>query len=522
MKKTVKINISGVFFNIDEDAYHVLQNYLAHVNRKFSAEPERKEIISDIESRIAEILQGKITNQKQVITKEDIDEVIDIMGKPEDFDNEQDQKRPYSYSKRLYRDPDNRVLGGVCSGIGAYFNLDPVIFRVLFVVLLFAWGVAGLIYVVLWAFLPAAYTTAEKLEMRGENFSISDIEKNVKTEFETVKSNIKNYKNSREYDRTRNFLQEFFYAIGQILMVFFKIIGGIIGFAMVITGIGLLLALTGWIFLGEPLMPWNNIFIDNQLVYTDFMHSFFDPSTIWIFAVCLLLIVFIPLVALIYSGLKLLLRFKVNDKPFAAIGFTLWFVSIILVVVLSFSHLRNISVSAKDEQSIGINTEAGKAIYLKSNRNENTKSSKFYIFDSEFTVTYDKENNKTLYAFPELDIVRTEKRKPEIEIERIVRGINHFKAEENIEKVSYNCYQQDSIIVFDAFYPFKKDNVWTFPNVNIKVRIPDSTIIYIDKSLLEQLDYIETEEYWSKRNMVDKYWIMTEKGLTEYFPKKDN
>ena len=97
MKKTVKINLGGVFFNIDEDAYQILQNYLAHINRKFSTEPEGKEIISDIESRIAEILQSKISTHKQVISKEDIDEIIDIMGRPEDFDNENTQQNSYSY-----------------------------------------------------------------------------------------------------------------------------------------------------------------------------------------------------------------------------------------------------------------------------------------------------------------------------------------------------------------------------------------------------------------------------------------
>ncbi|MCK7537548.1 MAG: PspC domain-containing protein [Marinilabiliales bacterium] len=124
---------------------------MAHVNRKFSAEPEGKEIISDIESRIAEILQSKINNQKQVLSKEDIDEIIDIMGRPEDFDNENTQRSTYAYSRRMYRDPDNRVLGGVCSGMAAYFNIDPIIIRVLFLVLLFAWGVAGIMYIVLWA-----------------------------------------------------------------------------------------------------------------------------------------------------------------------------------------------------------------------------------------------------------------------------------------------------------------------------------------------------------------------------------
>ncbi|OFX85316.1 MAG: hypothetical protein A2W99_14880 [Bacteroidetes bacterium GWF2_33_16] len=519
MKKTVKINISGVFFNIDEDAYQILQNYLAHVNRKFSAEPEGKEIISDIESRIAEILQTKINNQKQVLCKEDIDEVIDIMGRPEDFDSEQAQARSYTYSRRMYRDPDNRVLGGVCSGMAAYFNIDPVIIRILFVLFLLAWGVAGIIYIILWALLPPAYTTAQKLEMRGENMSINDIEKNVRAEFETVKSNLHNYKNTRSYNQTRSFIDEFFRTIGQIIVVFFKVIGGIIGLAMIIAGVGLLIGLAGWIIIGEPFM--NNVFIDNQLVYTDMLHSFLNPGTIWIFVISMFLLVFIPLVALIYSGMKLLLRFRINDKPFAIIGFSLWFLSLIAIIVLSFSQVRNLSVSVKNSENISVITSNSKVLYLKANSNQNTKSSKFYIFDGEFTITYDKDDKKALFAHPEIDILRSLNENATIEIVKTGRGLNHIKAEENTQKIKYECAQQDSVIVFDAYYALSKDNVWVFPEIDVKVKMPDGAVIYIDETLLDQLDYIETDEYYSRKSMIGKYWIMTEKGLVEYNPKAD-
>jgi phage shock protein PspC (stress-responsive transcriptional regulator) len=516
MKKTVKINIGGVFFNIDEDAYQILQNYLAHINRKFSAEPEGKEIISDIESRIAEILQSKISTHKQVISKEDIDEIIDIMGRPEDFDNENTQQNSFSYSRRMYRDPDNRILGGVCSGMAAYFNIDPVIIRVIFVVLLFAWGVAGVIYIVLWALLPPAYTTAEKLHMRGENMTIADIEKNIKNEFEYVKSSVHNYKNSRNYDQTRSFLNEFFSVIGQIIMVFFKIIGGIIGFTMIIVGLALLIGLAGWVIIGEPFMPWNNIFIDNQLVYTDMINTFLNPGTIWLFSVSLFLIIFIPLVSLVYAGLKLLLRFKINDKPFAIIGFSLWFLSVIAVILLSFTQVRNLSVSARSVENINIQRTTNSPIYFDVEKIENAKSSKFYIFDGEFSVTYDKNDKKSFYVHPEIDIHRSVNQLATIEIEKTGRGLDYLKAEENTQKIRYNCKQTDSLIKFDAYYPLLKENVWAFPEVDVTINIPDSTIIFISENMVEQLDYIETTEYMPNRDLGGKYWIMTEKGLTEY------
>lgn len=514
MKKTVKINISGVFFNMDEDAHEILQNYLASVNRKFASGQEGKEIIADIESRIAEILQSKINEQKQVISKEDIDEIIQIMGKPDDFESER-ESNTYQTTKRLYRDAQNRILGGVCSGMGAYFNVDPLIFRIIFIILLFAWGVAGLIYIVLWALLPAAYTTAQRLEMRGESMSISDIEKNVRSEFESVKSNLNNYRNTKDYERNRNALENLVHAIGQIILVFFKVIGGIIGFAMIVAGVGLLIGLTGWLIVGEAFMPWNNVFIDNQLVYNDMLHSFLDPQTIWIFSIAALLIVFIPLVAIIYGGLKLLLRFKINDKPFAAIGFVLWVASILVVAALSFSKVKMLAISVRDTEKPEISIPANKTFYLKATKDSTLETSKYYIFDDEFSVTYDKQNKKILYALPEIDIVRANDGKLSIEIEKEGRGPNRENALENTRQIHYSCNQQDSIILFDAYFPLENLKIWSFPEVDVTVSVPEGYVIYIDESIKNQIDYFETEEYICKDDRTGKYWIMTKEGFVE-------
>jgi len=364
--------------------------------------------------------------------------------------------------------------------------------------------------------LPPAYTTDQKLEMRGENMSINDIEKNVRAEFETVKSNLHNYKNTRSYNQTRGFLDEFFRTIGQIILVFFKIIGGIIGFAMVIAGLGLLIGLAGWFFIGEPLMPWNNFFIDNQLVYTDLLHSFLNPNTIWIFAISVFLIIFIPLVTLIYSGLKLLLRFKINDKPFAAIGFVLWIASIIVVAALSFSKVKTLAISVRDTENPEISIPANKTLYLKAYKDSSLETSKYYIFDDEFSVTYDKHNNKILYALPEIDIVRTNNEKFSVEIKKEGRGSDRENALENTKKIHYSCSQHDSIVLFDSYFPLENLKIWTFPEVDVTISVPDGYILYIDESIVKQLDYFESVEYISREELIGKYWIMEKDGFVEY------
>lgn len=522
MKKTIKINIAGVIFHLDEDAFEVLQNYLTAINKRFAATEEGKEIVSDIEHRIAEILQSKLSDQKEVISTEDIEEIIDIMGRPEDFDtdeesDEKDYQRNEKYSKRLYRDPDNRVLGGVCSGIATYLNIDPLIIRILFLVLIFGYGIIGVIYIVLWALLPAANTTAKKLDMRGEKFNISDIEKNVRNEYENVKDNFKNFKNSKDYDRTRGFFESLIYAIGAFFRFIFKFIVAVFGLVLIVMGVGFLIGLTGTLIIGEPFMPWNNIFIDNHVIFSDMIHSFVDPNTIWIVAICTILVVFIPLVAIIYGGFKLLLGVRPNDRAIAGIGFIAWLLSLIVLVVIIGTQVKHFSISVKDDEKIIIEEPANKTLYLKAREDKSVATSKFYIFDNEFQIMYDEDDDKHLYALPQIDIVRGNSDQIIIEIEKEGRGSDRSEALRNADDIEYHVVQRDSIILFDAVYSLIDKNRWRFPEVNITVKVPEAYILFFDESIEEQLDYIKKEKYYRNDEMLNKYWIMTDEGLEKYY-----
>lgn len=196
MKKTFSINLNGIVFNIDEDAYEKMQSYLTSIERHFSREEERKEIIADIEARLAEIFSGKTSASKQVINMDDVDEVIRMMGQPGDFADEEAEEIPkedplyHKKYRRMYRDPDSRLIGGVCSGLSAYFGMDPVFLRLIFLIAFFGFGVGLLVYLILWIVLPEARTTAQKLEMRGEKVNVSNIGNFVKEEFNNVKRNI--------------------------------------------------------------------------------------------------------------------------------------------------------------------------------------------------------------------------------------------------------------------------------------------------------------------------------------------
>lgn len=195
MTQTISINLGGLLFHIDDEAYKILQSYLKSVEKQFVDETEKKEIISDIEARLAELFEVRIDRKKDLISAPDVKAVMAIMGEPHDFVDDEEpeptqKKRSYRSkrtSKRMYRDVDDRILGGVCSGIGAYFKVDPWIFRAIFIVFTFFFLSGFIIYLILWITIPEALTTAQKLEMRGKPINVENIKNTVKEEFENVK-----------------------------------------------------------------------------------------------------------------------------------------------------------------------------------------------------------------------------------------------------------------------------------------------------------------------------------------------
>ena len=195
MKITISINLGGYSFNIDEDAHAELKRYLKSLEIHFAGEESSSEILSDIEVRMAELFRAKLTGYKQVITMDDVRNTISVLGTPEDIsDNEGASFRDKFGSPgyhRMYRDTDHRIIGGVCAGMGAYWDIDPVIIRIIFVILAMMGGLGLLIYLILYVVLPEAKTTSQKIEMKGNPVNIHNIKESVKKEFDNVRKNMK-------------------------------------------------------------------------------------------------------------------------------------------------------------------------------------------------------------------------------------------------------------------------------------------------------------------------------------------
>lgn len=195
MKITVSINLGGYSFNIDEDAYNELKRYLKNLELHFAGEESSSEILSDIEARMSELFRARLSSYKKVISIDDVAYAISVLGNPEDFSDDESKTGGSRFSSpgyhRMYRDPDRRIIGGVCSGIGAYWSIDPWIVRIIFIALVLAGGLGLLIYLLLYIVIPEAKTTSQKIEMKGDPVNIKNITDAVKDEFERVRKNMK-------------------------------------------------------------------------------------------------------------------------------------------------------------------------------------------------------------------------------------------------------------------------------------------------------------------------------------------
>lgn len=260
MKKTLTVNLGGTVFHIDEDAYQLLDKYLSNLRIHFRKEEGSDEIMNDFEMRISELLNDRVRLGHNVITIEHVEEVIQRMGKPEELFGSEDDKeesreefkshvhqetQTTGTRKKLMRDPDNRVLGGVAGGIAAYMGWDVTAIRLIMIVLLFIpYAPIIILYIILWLIMPMARTAADKLIMRGQSVTLENIGKTVTDGFEKMSDNVNDYISS---DKPRSFFQklaDLFVTVVGFCLKFIAIIVGIIVLPVLLLVIFILVIIT--------------------------------------------------------------------------------------------------------------------------------------------------------------------------------------------------------------------------------------------------------------------------------------
>jgi len=518
MKRTLTINISGTVFHIDEDAYEKLQAYLLDINRYFGSDPEGREIIMDIEARIAELFQEKTKSDGNVVTIQHVEEVIEVMGQPSDFAAEEEEEEPASHhkkrtfrtGKRLYRDPEHTVLGGVCGGLGAYFNLDPVIFRLAFVLLfLVSHGIIVLLYLIFWIVVPKASSTSQRLEMRGEDVNIDNIKKTIKDEFQDVKKNYQKFRNSPSYERGREKVNEAGSVLGSVLRVILKVFLIIIGVGLIVGGLLTIIGLVGSLFVSNAflgIVPWGSHMIPQ------FFHFYVGTDTLNWLMISVAALVGIPLLALIYLGTKLVFRYKSNNAAVGLSAFALWIIALMILLGTGISKVNYFKRQGTFTQRREITTKAD-TLYLKlaPDQYRDYINDDIQLDDMRIATLNGRD---VLVGHPSFDIESTSGSEPELIIRSKARGKTIDMAQDNAESANYKIMIRDSLVNFSPWFEIAEGKQWRDQEVHVILRLPVGKTVYLGDRMIKIINDIENTTNTWDGDMVGKYWTMTPQGLS--------
>jgi len=484
MNKTVNINLGGMFFHIDEDAYQKLNRYFDAVKRSLSNSTGKDEIMKDIEMRIAELLTEKNRGDKQVVGIKDVEEVIVVMGQPEDYriDDEGAPETTYAFNsetkrkKKLYRDKDKGMIGGVAAGFGHYLGIDALWVRILFIVSPFiTFGTSLVIYLILWILMPPAETTTEKLEMTGEPVNISNIEKKVREEFDSLSEKIKNVDYDKYGNQAKNAGERIGSTLSSIILKIFSIIGKVIGAFLVVTAASTLVSLllfaitAGSLTFGE--FPW-----------TEYVENFTDVP-LWIIGLLTLGAVGIPFFFLLILGLKLLItNMKSIGNTIKYTLLALWLISVGVLIAFGIKQATQFSFDNKVviKENIAINPTDTLTIKFR----YDDFYSKSIGENREFLFTQDSIGKDVIFSNDiELNLLNTDEKQAYIQIEKVAEGKSSLEAKKRAERINYNFKVQGNTIILDNFFTTELSNKYRNQEIKIYLYLPEGTLLAPDESV---------------------------------------
>ena len=535
MNKTININLGGFFFHIDEIAYQKLRKYLTSISKSLSDDSQGKnEIIADIEARISELLTEKITDSRQVVSEGNIEDIIVIMGQPEDYSEAEEPYSETTFSqtknnisgKKLFRDGDDKFLGGVASGIAHYFDVDTIWIRLGLLALFFSAGFGILIYILLWILLPEAKTTAEKLQMEGEAVNIDNIEKKIREEFTNVSESVKNAANhasekikdganefSEKMDQTfsrkrkkNNGLQDFIHTVEKIIRIFFKIFRKFIAIILIFLAAAVILSLIiGAFSIGS--FEFLNI-ESNFIHYPDFFFAATIPR--WLLTISLLTLIGIPFLILLVLGLRILSsNLKRFSKTASLSLLGIWFIALLILIFTAvefgtshsnFGHSvqkNPLKIIASD--TLVLKMRNNDAIYYQHNLRRNSRRHEVNVGGVPLIYTNDIH----------LDIKRSTTNTAYVIIQKTSYAASSSEARKSAEEIQYLYSVQENNLILDAFFLSDLKNIFKEEEIDITLYVPKGTHVYLDNSVKNFLSNVKNKTNMYDDDMVNHHFEMT-------------
>lgn len=517
MNKTVNINLANILFHIDEKAFNKLQRYLEAIKRSFAGTAGSDEIIADIEARIAELFHEKMESERQVITMKEVDEVIQVMGQPEDYmvdedifeDEPRSSSAPKSKVKKLYRDIDNKYIGGVCSGLEYYLGFDALWIRIIFIFLALFTGFGFIAYILLWILVPEAATTSQKLDMTGEAVNISNIERKVKEGFEDVAERVKNVDYEEVGNKVKSSGKTFFDTLGDIILFLFKVVGKFVGILLIIIGaaslIGLFIGLFSVGILDIIHIPGVDFY--DMVNYTD--------APMWLVSLLAFFAVGIPFFFILYLGLKILvnnLKSIGNIAKFSLLG--LWLLSIIGIMVLGIKQAaaHAYTGSSTDKKELYF-AEAIDTVHI------SLRSSELYEYQENYgirgiSVTRNDAGERLLFSDDiRFNIKKSVDSVPRIRIRKDANGSSFADARTRAANIDYSYSAEGNVLYLDNFLTTAYENKMRDQEVWVDIYVPVGSVLKFDENAKRHMG--RTTKYdrdLHRSEIVDYSWQMQDNG----------
>ncbi|MCW3124378.1 MAG: putative stress-responsive transcriptional regulator [Bacteroidetes bacterium] len=513
MKKTININLGGQPFIIDEPAFDILHKYFEALKLKFTNEGEQKEILSDIESRIAEIFTQRLAKSRAVVAEEDVTYVISLMGRPEDIAGESDTHNtgteapgaasaPYTgpVEKKFFRDPDNKKVGGVISGLCHYFGWgDPTWIRIILVAV-FALSIftplnfsvpLAVIYLILLVVVPEANTSTEKLQMRGKPVTLQNIEKEVRDAMTTAGHSVNDMiKNNDVANRTMSTFLAIARVLGRIILIF-----------VIFLCVVLMLALIASFF---------SLSIMSSASLTDYTHLLVSSHyTIMMFNVGLLLTLGIPLVSIMYDAIRFMTGSHVTNPILKRALWAGWFVGVILLSISLIQVVKSFAASDTIPEKVQLLAPStgmlhvqmadslGHALDLKNDDDEEL---------STFLHISGLSKNARGFAFKNLQMEIAVSPDTNFYVERVAfsKGANFADAEKNIQMMKYRFSQSDTILNLNDRFEIPAEGKWRAQHIKIRIYVPEGKRIAF-ASNMDQIDsWVKGNDYFDDGEVSDK------------------
>jgi len=510
MKKNFSVNIGGRIFNIDDDAYECLNSYLNRLRNFFAAEQGYAEIIADIEMRIAELLDQQKEQGLSIITLKHIEDVIASMGEPDqlsDSETEQPRHAPHIKTRgKLYRDPDNRQIGGVAAGIAAWFGIDPVWVRLIFAAFTLLYAVGIIVYAVLWLILPVAQTTSEKLEMQRQSININTL----RNELASAGTGIQRTGNS-VLNSLGTFIRFVTEVVARLFNLIFKVLGRLAGLALLLAVVALFIGLSAASLVREP-MNVGNYQLNTTTMLQSLQWLVPGPDVRWLAYISITFLLVAVTGILIYTGLRLLLKWP----PFR---WQIILVFVLLLVAGILTGVGSIFQYSRSTEQLGSITKHN-SIVMKKNKihlaSGPEEYSRYFM-----PLTGDTVPANTKYALGEIRLSIRPVPADSLYYTSIQSASSWQEslAAEYASRIVHHYNMQDTLITLNPYFMFPQNDGMRYQKLDVIIGIPVNTEVIIDEHLSWRTNYSD----FSEDGHDGGPYIMTATGLkSKYKPQPEN